>query len=244
MNFESPQSFSADEIGSEDSSSKLKKWVALSGVAIAATSGEACAPDKGGEKEPKAPALEEKAAVHPETQKSRFRENYELRKKQSNHEAKLIVENIKTLTDAGKLSALDLSTNNFLKYYYQGLNGERNERIFEVGQQMRVLEIAKSKGIEVDLSKGFRMTIQGGTVPTSAEINGTAVTISESDYTTREKEILEWQKKTLQPDKSATGSGEVRVSPDFEGRGDRKSSTPKTDDGNLRGSREVNIDGF
>ncbi|MCR4311154.1 MAG: hypothetical protein NUV54_01110 [Candidatus Taylorbacteria bacterium] len=216
MNFESPNS--APEDKNEESGAlvnKLKKATLVGGAVAAALSGEACSPDTG-EATHETISMQEKGEVHQETAKSRMREQYEIRKKQSRHETLLLLANDKELVQAGTLRNLDLSINTFLKYYYQGLNGERNNRIFEEGQQMRVLEIAKSKGIDLDLSHKLNMDIGGGLVPNSAVVNGITVPISDSDYTAREKELLAFQKGGSSRGQSAESGGVLRQSPDFD----------------------------
>src|SRR3989338_1728017 len=133
MNFETPPQ-------DEGLSNKVKKAVALGGIAAAALAGEACSPEKA-DNTSKQVSHEQKATVHPETAKSRLRESFELRNKQARHESTPLLDNMKTLAKAGGLSKLDLSNNNFLKYYYQGLTGARNQSILGEAQQMRVLEI-------------------------------------------------------------------------------------------------------
>lgn len=189
MNFESPPP------QDESSLNTIKKAVSIGAIGVAALSGEACSPEQKVGNESKSSSQEEKASVHPETRKSRIREGYELQKKQGQYETKLIVDNMKALEVAGTLGKFDLSNNNFLKYYYQGLNGDRNPAIFLEAQQMRILEIAKKKGIEVDLSKELHMEIEGGVVPLSAKVNGITIPITESDYTPRESELVGFIKK-------------------------------------------------
>lgn len=218
MNFESPNIVPEDKKENESTvASKLKKATLAGGAVAAALSGEACSPNTG-EATRETVSMQEKGEVHPETATSRLRQQYELGKKQSQHEGQLLVDNAKTLEQARTLSNLDLSTNKFLNYYYQGLNGERNEKMFEEARNMRALEIAKSKGIEVDLSGPFVMTISGGLVPESVVVNGITVPVSDSDYTPREKELVAFAKKTggESTRSSSSGSGGIRASPDFD----------------------------
>lgn len=231
MSFENPQfnNLPSEEHKKEERTladklkNKVKKVATLAGIAAVAMTGEGCSPDKSADNKNEPVSHEEKAVVHPETQKSRIRENYELRKKQSQHESKLILDNVKVLMQAGTLSNLDLSTNNFLKYYYQGLNGERAEDIFDEGRQMRVLEIAKKKGIELDLSKKITMNIEGGLVPISATVNGVVIPITDSDYTPKELEIVQyikkiqnWKPATVESNLPEGAKNKIRQSPDFD----------------------------
>lgn len=245
MSFENPQILSNsghEEENEEKAESSLggpskieklkrgaKKIAALTGLGATLLSTEGCADNnKESKLPPKGPdPIVRKESVHPETRKSRIRENYELRKKQSNYETKTINDNQEIVRQAGGLEKLNLSTNLLLKYYYQGLNGDRSERLFQEGQLMRVLEIAQKKGINLKLSERSKIEIDGGVVPLSAKIDGISIPITKSDYTAKELEIIKFQEgvKNFQPDNS-----------------DNSNSSEKRAPKNIRGSKPIDFE--
>ncbi len=107
---------------------------------------------------------------------------------------------------AGKITKDNIENDPFLQSYYEYVDKQgnvpdggnqmvkqSNERIFTEGAMMRALWHAWLNGQEIDLSKGLTMGNSKfvGNVLVSADLNGVNITISEDDFTPREKEILE-----------------------------------------------------
>lgn len=213
-----------------------KKGIALTGLGATLFSTEGCADnDKESKLPPKGPE-----PMARQGGKS-IKDGYNEAKKFNLEMAKKRIDNEKYLMD-GKITPENINNNAFLKGYFYFLDhlnqisdlpvytqGEAWTDI-EVGINMRVLQIVWQKGIQVDLSRGFnKLKIKSmGNVPVSANFGGVEVKIDENDYTTREKELLNWAKdgKKITPDKAGSSQktqpdqkGKVRTGPDFDGEG-------------------------
>lgn len=209
---------------------KIKKTVAIGSMVAGVLATEGCSPDKSVETKNDQPShheIDTGAKARSENSLStKYHRNVERNKKIN----QMILEN-ENLAKNGKI---DFANNNFLKMYYQCIDNNGyvesgDEQIVREGMKMRVLEIAYKHKIQLDLSKIDKIIIESlGITPISAEINGVLVLINESDYTSKEIELLKLKQGVNQQENSSPiisksklkGNGTVgeniRTSPDFD----------------------------
>ncbi|MES2087783.1 MAG: hypothetical protein V4467_02190 [Patescibacteria group bacterium] len=197
----------------------LKKGVALGAVAVAVLSAEGCSPD---DKNDASKTSDNPSHTRVETRNAggRLAEQHKQLSERNAHINKMILDNEQAVAKGA-----ELSSNVFLQGYYQLLNkgyvDAADAALFQEGMKMRVLELAQKKGISVDVSKNFKIEIVGGLVPTAATVNGTSIPIVDSDYTPRERELLDMQSGLRHQPATKEANSEskpVRSSPDFDGK--------------------------
>lgn len=227
MSFENPQlnnlpekNFPSIEKSEPNKGGRLKKLLGVAAIGLATLAGEKSV--KGEETNlPKAP--------DPIVQKESrgLSQRYHEAKKINIETAKKVLEHQKKLM-RGEITPQNISEDPFLKEYYWYLGNREKvesspeyqasvEQVRSKVEGMRVLQIAFSKGIKVDLSKGLDSKIvTRSDVPVSAILNGVEISITEADYTEKEKLLINSEKNSSSPTVKGESPNKVRQSPDFD----------------------------
>lgn len=180
--------------------SKIKKYVALAVVGLAPLLVTGCGEkshEDGKQKGSITQSVEGARSAPSGRLSEQFRKERDVRREIT----RMILENEKQIMSG----SFDLSTNNFLKYYKDRLGQSvpsEHMAVMDEGAQMRMLEIAQKKGLDIHKASTKRLSrsLDVGGVPLIFEIDGKKIEVGNEDLTDQELQTLQGRYQFFQND--------------------------------------------